>query len=277
MSASTAAEGNAPRRGRIRSWARLARAYFSCNLQAAMEYRANFLLQVFGMMLNNASFVVFWKVLIGKAGTVAGYGFADVMFFWALSSAGFGLAFIVFGNVRFIGKAIVTGELDLWLLQPRDALLSASMSRMVVSAWGDLFYGLILMALTQGADPLRWLLFLALTAANAIIFAASLSIFESLSFFLGNARGVADAGFELLLSTSLYPDRIFGHEVRWILYSLIPAGFMVFIPLKAFRALSPLWAAASFGAAVGYGILAWLIFQLGLKRYESGNMMGART
>ena len=37
--------------------------YFAFNLSALAEYRTSFIVQVFGMALNNASFAFFWWVL----------------------------------------------------------------------------------------------------------------------------------------------------------------------------------------------------------------------
>lgn len=71
--------------------------YFIFNLSALVEYRTSFLIQVFGMAINNASFAFFWWVLFDKINMdIAGYGFKDVMFLWAVASTGFGLAHIFF-------------------------------------------------------------------------------------------------------------------------------------------------------------------------------------
>lgn len=251
--------------------------YFRTNLQAAMEYRANFLLQVFGMVLNNCAFIVFWRVLLDRSGGVSGYGFEDVMFIWALASSAFGLGHILFGNVRNISSLVVKGELDVFLLQPKDVLFHCAISRTHVSAWGDLLYGAVLMIATTGFDPARYALFAVFTASGAVLYVSTFAIVESLAFFAGSIQGVSRAFFELTLSSTLYPDRIYGPGLRWILYSLLPAAYVVFIPLRAFRTLDLADAAIVLGAAVLYCAIAYIAFSLGLRRYESGNLIGTRT
>jgi ABC-2 type transport system permease protein len=64
--------------------------------------------------------------------------------------------------------------------------------------------------------------------------------------------------------------------VKLLLYTLIPAGFVTYLPIRALRDLSLLHAtltvAGSFGVlAVGVGV-----FYYGLRRYESGNLMEMR-
>lgn len=143
------------KRSRLYANSRFLATTFAVNIQAVVEYRANFLLQVFGMMLNNAAFALFWGVLIGKVGSLGGYGFAEVM-----------------------------------------------------------------------------------------------------------------------LSFSLYPERIFGQGMRWVFYTIVPSGFIAFVPLAALKTvgwpLVPLlMAIAAACAAASYGF-----FRLGLRRYESGGQMG---
>ncbi len=273
---STLAAGPRRRPGRLRAYARFLGAAFAVNVKSVMEYRLNFFIQFFGMMLNNAAFAAFWAVLIGKTGSVGGYGFNDVMFVWALVSSSFGLAHIAAGNIRMLGRIVLEGGLDTYLLQPKDAWLNLLASRTVVSAWGDFAYGFIVLALLPGASVQGFLLFAALVVPGALVFAASFAAAESLVFFMGNSSAVAGALSEFLLSFSLYPEGVFGKGWRWVLYSVVPSGFVAFMPLKVFKALDwplvpVLWAVA----ALYIGLSYWL-FSRGLRRYESGNRMDAR-
>jgi ABC-type uncharacterized transport system permease subunit len=96
----------ADKRGKGLRLAGLFGHYVRFNLSAGMEYRASFVMQVFGMALNNASFLVFWMILYDRLGDIRGYGFQDVMFLWALSSAGYGIAAVFMGNSYFLSRAI---------------------------------------------------------------------------------------------------------------------------------------------------------------------------
>jgi ABC-2 type transport system permease protein len=262
---------------RIRAYCRFLAVSFSVNVQAVVEYRVNFLIQVLGMMLNNAAFALFWGVLIGRVGKLGDYGFPEVMIIWALVSTSFGLAHVVFGNVRSLGQIVQKGELDLYLLQPKDVMLNLLASRTVVSAWGDFLYGFVVIALVPGFDLGRLALFACLCVPGAIVFASTFAAAESLAFFLGDATGISEAVMEFLLSFSLYPESIFDGGMRWIFYTILPSAFIAFVPLAAIRASSwalvpPLLCVALAYAAASYGL-----FRLGLRRYESGGQMGTRV
>lgn len=263
-------------KGRIRAYARFLAAAFSANLQSVMEYRANFLVQVFGMMLNNAAFAIFWKVLVDRAGSIGGYGFADIMALWAIVSTAFGFAHIFFGNIRNLGSVIMKGELDVYLLQPKDPWVNVLVSRTVVSAWGDAIYGYVVIAFLPGGTAPGFLLFTVLALIGAIVLAATFAAAESLAFFLGDASALSQALSEFMLSFSLYPETIFGKETRWLFYSIVPSGFVAFLPLAAWKSLD--WGMVPILAAVAlaYALASRGLFALGLRRYESGSQMGTR-
>jgi ABC-2 type transport system permease protein len=251
--------------------------YFKFNLASAMEYRGSFWLQVFGMAINNASFVFFWWVAFSKIGSaVAGYTFSDVMFIWAASSSSFGLSRVLFGNVDKISRIIMTGELDNYLMQPRNVLVNVVASRTQVSAWGDLIYGYILVFLTNGFTFQGLGLFTLFILLGGIFMTATGAIFHSLTFFLGNAERIAGMAFEGLINFCIYPDKIFTGFVRALIYTAIPAGFISHIPLQIFRSFNAGTLALLILAAAGYAALAFWLFHLGLKKYESGNLIITR-
>lgn len=260
----------------FRAYARFMGAAFVANLQSVIEYRTSFLLQVFGMMLNNGAFALFWAVLVGRTGGVGGYGFSDIMFVWALVSTAFGIAHVVFGNVRSIGRIVMEGELDLYLLQPKNVMLNVLASRTVVSAWGDLIYGFIVLAWLPGFTLEKLALFSALSLSGAVILTAVFAAAESLTFFMGNSSALSQAATEFMLSFSLYPESIHGAGTRWLLYSLLPSAFVAFVPLRVFTGLD--WASVPllFVVAALYMAASYGLFMRGLRRYESGNQIGMR-
>lgn len=266
----------AARKNRLAAYSRFLATAFAVNIKAVLEYRINFLLQFFGMMLNNAAFAAFWAILIARTGSVGGYGFSDIMFVWGLVSTAFGLAHIVFGNIRGLSRLVIEGSLDIYLLQPKDVWLNLLASRTIVSAWGDFAYGFIILALLPGINPLQWLLFIALIVPAALIFVAIFALAETLCFFMGNSTAIASAISEFLLTFSLYPEGVHAAWYRWLLYSLIPSAFIAFVPLRIFRAVDWPMVPVLWLLALGYVVVAWLVFQAGLKRYESGNRMDAR-
>ena len=265
------------RPGRFRAYARLFRIILRTNLRAAAEYRGNFLIQVFGMALNNGAFLFFWSILLERTGDLGGYGIQQILFLWGVGAASFGLGHIVFGNTRQIGRIILTGGLDVYLLQPKDVLLNLVCSRTDLSAWGDLLFGLLVFGYLGWGNPAQFLLLLGFTISGALVYMSVFTIMETLTFYLGNSSALSRSVTELMLTATLYPETIFGTGLRWMFYSLIPTAFIVFIPLRIFESLNWTLLPLVMAAALGYTVLAWLFFQRGLRRYESGNLVGGRV
>ena len=142
-----------PAGGRGWRWARTLRLighYFRVNLAANTAYPGPFAIQVIAMAANDAMFLAFWVILFEAIDApIRGYSFTDVAFLWAVAAAGFGLGAIVCGNAAQLSRIIYQGDLDVYLTQPKPVLPNLLASRMSVSSWGDLLYGVGLFAFTQ--------------------------------------------------------------------------------------------------------------------------------
>ena len=256
---------------------RLFSQYVRCNLSAGMAYRGAFLTQVFGMALNNCAFIVFWLILFERiGGDIRGYELGDVMFLWALAAVGYGFAAVFLGNTATLSQAIYSGDLDVYLLQPKPVLPNFAASRMSISGWGDILYGVILFAVSQPKSPGAILLFVLFSVLMAFVFTAFQVLWHSLTFFLGNAEELAHSATDLVLSFSLYPGSIFEGPTVWILHSLIPAALMAYIPVRLFRSFSVGLMAVLVAADALLIAIAVIVFRAGLRRYESGNRIGSR-
>jgi len=247
--------------------------YFKFNLSSAIEYRTSFLLQTFGMILNNSTFIFFWWVLFNNINHIGGYGFEDVMTIWAISSTSYGISFILFGNTRKLARMIINGELDSYLLQPKNVLLSIISSSTIISAWGDFFYGIILYIIIIGLNPLSLLLFLFFCITSSIIFTSVLICVHSLTFFIGNSEGIGGLYTEFMITFSIYPESIYKGFTKIIIFTILPAAFISFIPLRLIHHFSWSNLIILLTVVILWIILSFIIFYKGLKRYESGNLI----
>jgi len=247
------------------------------NLASALEYRASFFTQAFGMALSNSSFIFFWWVAFEQiGGSIAGYSLKDVLFIWAVTSSAFGLANILFENASRLTGLIVTGELDTFLLQPCNILLNILCARTSLSAYGDFVYGLVLMFLFHAANPVAWLWFTTGVIIGGLLFTGIALTAHTLSFYWGDATVLGQMAMEFAINFSIYPDKIYAPAVRALMYSLIPTGLAVHIPVRLMREFSPWLAFASLGGTILYCLISGCFFYRGLRRYESGNVIVTR-
>src|SRR5512136_1710109 len=104
------------------------------NLSSAMEYRASFISQVIGMILNDGIYFVFWLVFFDRFKQVQGWGMSDMVLLFAIITTGFGLAFALFGNALTLAELIEKGKIEYYLALPREVLLNVLASRSSLSA-----------------------------------------------------------------------------------------------------------------------------------------------
>jgi ABC-2 type transport system permease protein len=255
---------------------RLVWGYLRHNLMSAMAYRGAFLLQVIGMLLNDAMLLFFWWVLFNRLPTLQGWDLAGVMTLYGIVAFGFGAATVICGNAFLVARVIASGDMDYYLTLPADPLVHLLVSRMSLSAWGDLLFGLLVFLI---AAPGRWAslpLFLLLGLIAGLILVAFSVLVGSLAFWVGNADNLAAQAINALITFGLYPVKIFPGVVRVLLYTLIPAAFIGSIPAELLNDFDWGQLATLVAFTAGIVLVARGVFQWGLRRYESGNLVTVR-
>ena len=260
----------------IRNYLGLAVAYTRLNLNAQLEYRGAFISQVAAMFLNDGVWLVFWTLFFTRFPVLRGWNIDDIITIWAVTASGFGLAHAIYGNGLMLASLIAQGQLDVWMLYPRALLPHLLLGRMTATAWGDALFGYAAYLALVGPDVVHFLLFVLMTLSAATLFVGFSILGGSLSFFLGNASGLADQWRFAMITFSTYPSVLFDGAIKIVLYTLIPAGFVSYLPAAALRDLSLTSAALAVAGAIGVLAAGVSLFYLGLRRYESGNLMEMR-
>jgi ABC-2 type transport system permease protein len=249
-------------------------ALFSTNLKAVTALRGSFLLSMTFMALNNATFFVFWWVLLGRVGTLRGWAIADVELLFGISAAGFGLMQATAGGAMHLSRFIDEGVLEPLLAQPKPTLLYALGCRSQASGFGDLASGAAFMLLSGYVSwhnaPRTLLCVLASFAAYTAICVS----FFSLAFWASKTHTLSRQLLDILITFSLYPEPLFGGALRLVLFTLLPAGFVAYLPAGVVKNASSFDLVCMLGGTALYVWLATRIFQAGLRRYASGSRFG---
>lgn len=250
---------------------RFARALAATNLKANLALRGAFVVQAVFMALNNFAFFVFWWALMRRVPVLRGWQLSDVQLLFGIVAAAFGLAVSLAGGVRYLGRFIDDGDLDTLLTQPQAVLVHALGLRSQPSGFGDLLSGFVLIGwsgrLTWQALPLV----VGAIVASATVIIGSGIVFFSLAFWFGRIETVARQLWEMLITFSLYPEPLFGGALRLVLFTVLPAGFVGYVPVHLVRNPSWIEASALVVVAATYLLVAALVFDRGLRRYSSGS------
>ena len=246
-------------------------AVWKANLLSAMEYRAAFVSQVIGMMVNNFIYFTIWIIFFDRFKEVRGWGISDMWITYGVLATSFGLVSILFGNAFNLGDIIVKGRLDYYLSLPRPVLLHAVASRMIGSGMGDFTYGFISFALSGQFTWDGLLRFILGSLLAAVVFASFMIILQSLAFWFGIVSGFTSLAVNAMLTFGIYPTTLFDNTAKFILFTIIPAALMGAVPAGLVRSFSWQTLAQLTLAAAAFLLLAMSVFRIGLRRYESGN------
>ena len=249
--------------------------YFKVNLQSAMEYRVSFVTQVVFMFLNDIIWLLFWIIFFAKFTVINNWQFTDLVFMYAVIDSSWGLLGMFFGNFRTIAGVVRDGKLDFYLTLPKEELTHVLVSRSRFHAFGDLLFGIVLAIIF--VPIVKVPLLIALIILSAIILLSFAIILGSLSFYMGSAVEVANQGMMGVLSFGSYPFSVFSGYTKFLLLTVIPAGFISGIPAELLRQFSWEWFSYMILAAVVLFVIAIVMFKKGIKRYESGNLINARV
>lgn len=246
------------------------------NIMREMVNRGTFLTNILFMILNNASFIVQWLILLGLRPKIGGYTLREIMLFWGLAASSYGLANILFARAFSLSDLIISGKLDSFLVQPKSVLLSVITSATSTSAIGDFLYGLVILCAFCFSVQ-RLLLFLLFTVTGAVIITAFAVLMGSLSFWFVRADVFGNNMVNSAVNFSTYPDGIFDGAARFLLYQVLPVGMAIYRPVHIMIAFDLSELLMVLGCAVLASAGAAFLFYRGLRRYSSGNLMEARV
>ncbi len=264
----------------IRTELRIAWTLIATNVRASAEFRIAFAMQIFGMAVNDLAFLAVWIIFFTASGPINGWSVADIIALQGFAAAAYGIAFTLGEGARDLPALVRTGTLDGFLTSPRTIALRIWTSKSSVSAIGDIVYGLALLAVAvvlHGPGIERIAITVMLLLPASVLFATMVLAASLPSFLLPDGDGVAGNLLEVFLSPALNPSGVLTGGLRAFFIFVVPAITAASLPAEALRSLN--WSTVALVWVITAAWLAITLFLLhrGLRRYESGNLTGART
>ena len=244
-------------------------------LQREMLNKVTFISNIMFMILNNASFIVQWIILYSLKDDVGGYTLKQVLLLWGFAAITFGFSRFFFKEAFNLTETINTGKLDAYLIQPKNVLISCITSSVEVSSIGDIIYGYIMLVIF-GFSIKNFILFTIFGILGGLILVSISVIFSSLTFWFGKVDIIANTANSLMINFATYPDGIFKGFIKVLFYTIIPIGFVNYLPIKIMTEFNLLYTLIIVFSTIFFVSLAFIIFYRGLRKYGSSNLMNAR-
>jgi ABC-2 type transport system permease protein len=256
---------------------RLLAAFFRVNLQMALAYRVDTVVNILLEVLGLAWELVSLSIIFANTDTLGGWGFGELIALLGVFHLVNTLMFVlIWPNTEKFNQSVRDGTLDYTLLQPADSLFLVTFSRMVVWRLWDFFLGIALIAAGvsmsgMAATPLSLLGFLLLAMTGTIILYSLWIVMIAATFWFTKFDNNVTI-LQALLDTGRYPATVYPLWLRMIVTFLIPVAVATTVPMQALRGELGPWqillyvliSAAAF-------LLASRVWKAGVKKYSGAS------
>ncbi|GAA4412438.1 ABC transporter permease [Actinokineospora soli] len=250
-------------------------------VRSQTQYRASFTVDVVASTVVSGLDIVTVFVLFSVTGGLGGFGGPAVLLIAGLSTAGFALADLVFGNADRLRHLVRTGEFDALLLRPLSSLAQLLAVNFAPRRLGRTVQGLLVYALGLGIADIDWdaprvLLAVVAPVAGALVFGSLFVMGASLAFWWVESGEIANSltyggrdftSYPLTMYGGTAFGRVLSYGVGFAFVAYLPALALLDAPDPMgtpdwLRWCSPLTALVAVAAAAA-------VWRTGVRHYRS--------
>lgn len=101
-------------------------------------------------------------------------------------------------------------------------------------------------------------------------------ITSCICFFIPDSEQISTNAFEVMFGPSLYPSGVYQGALRFIFLFVLPTIAVAGLPVEAIKDLNFTKIVFVWALGIIWTLIALFVLNQGVKRYESGNLTGAR-
>lgn len=256
---------------------KLVTTFLKVNLQMAMAYRAD---TVINILLN-----LFWlawelltlQIIFSNTTTLGGWGFGEMITLLAVfKMINLLMAAMIWPNTERFNTSVRDGSLDYMLLQPVSSLFLVSFSRITVWRLWDLILSIVLIVVGVSISGVGTTIgqvgmFFVLLASGAIVLYSLWIVLIALTFWFTKFDNNVTI-LQALLDAGRYPATVYPFWLRALITYVIPIAVATTVPVQALRGELSLDAIALylFVAAAAF-LIARTVWHAGVKRYSGAS------
>jgi ABC-2 type transport system permease protein len=205
------------------------------SLLSRMQYRANFLVGIVGLLFWNVINLGLIGVLVTQFTSLKGWILWEVVFLYSLWILGYSMYGLLFSHTEALENYLIEGSFDQFLLRPASPLIQLLGREFRHNEIANVFIGLTGISLSHTRLDLHWdgwewgFLIAAVVSSGIIVLAINLLI-ACTGFWTGRSRGTSFIVNQFFYLVQQYPIDIFGAGFRIFVTGLLPVAFMNYYP-----------------------------------------------
>ena len=260
----------------MRRYFRLLRIFTVNSLQLELEYRGNFVLNIFNSLITTATGLLVLYAMFDNATSVGGWSFGEALTLYGVFMVFEALIDIfMYPSLNKLPEYIRLGTMDFFLLKPISAqfmvsfrYLSVWMLPQLLLAFALIGYG---MAQSEQLHVTAVLLVLILLLCGSVIVYAIWFMLTTTAFWLVKVANISEL-FYAFFTTGRFPVSAFPTWARFLLTFVVPIAFITTVPASA--AVGRLTVGAVVGSVAMAGalfIVSRLFWRYAVANYTSAS------
>ena len=216
---------------------KLYRHYIGISIRSQMQYRASFIMLVFGFVFTTViEFLGIWA-MFARFGSLRGWSLAEVALFYAVINLAFGLSEMFGRGLDTFPNLVKTGDFDRLLLRPRSTLfqvvgMEISLMRIgrILQALPILLWGAYTCGVVWSAGSV--LLLLGAVFSGTLLFLGLFVFQASMAFWTIESLEIANILTHGGTQTAQYPLDVYKPWLRMFFTFVVPLACATSLPLK---------------------------------------------
>ncbi len=256
---------------------RLIGAFFKINIQMALAYRTDTLVNIGMSLLTLAWEIGALYIIFSNTQQLGGWGLGEIVallgVFHLVNAM---MQILIWPNTERFNTAIRDGSFDYTLLQPASSMFLVTFSRMIIWRAWDLVLGVVLLVVgtrMSGAavSGINLASFLLLAASGSLILYSLWIVLIGATFWFTKFDNNVTI-LQALLDTGRYPATIYPPWLRIIVTFVVPIAVATTVPMQALRGDLTVWEVGLFFLiGVAAFLAASAFWKAGVRRYSGAS------
>lgn len=243
------------------------------NFKNLVNYKKDFLVGFFVVMINTAISLIYIEVLYNNITNIGNWEKYEVILLYSIASLSMAVYSILYGNYRNLKKYIFNGELEIMMTKPLDIILYLRVREFSVQPIVNIivYMALFLFSLNQLNKTLNFIILFKIIGLSilGILFVSSIALISLSALFYTRYTYTPYDSIMMTLGLANYPINIFSEMIRNILLTVFPIVLIGYLPANTILLKDNIFTnKVVIIITLIYCLISKKIFKIAIKKYD---------